>query len=53
VLQFVIGGAVGPLVGVAGTGTALPMALIIAGCAGGAVLAFALLTRRRAAAPPD
>jgi DHA1 family bicyclomycin/chloramphenicol resistance-like MFS transporter len=52
VLQFVIGGVVGPLVGVAGTGTALPMALIIAGCGSGAVLAFALLTRGRAARSP-
>ena len=53
VLQFVIGGVVGPLVGIAGTSTPLPMALIIAGCAGGAVLAFVLLTRGRAAAPLD
>ena len=39
-VQFVIGGAVSPLVGVAGPDTAVPMAIAIAVLAGAAMLAF-------------
>ena len=46
-IQFVIGALVAPLVGLAGTGTALPLAVIIALCEGGALLAFVLLTPRK------
>jgi MFS transporter, DHA1 family, multidrug resistance protein len=45
-LQFVIGGAVSPLVGVAGSDTALPMAIVIASLSSAAVLAYAA-TRAR------
>jgi DHA1 family bicyclomycin/chloramphenicol resistance-like MFS transporter len=48
--QFVIGGAVSPLVGVAGPDTAVPMATAMALLAGAAVLAF-LSTGRAALAP--
>jgi len=37
--QFIIGGAVAPLVGIGGSGTALPMALIIAGMGTAALVA--------------
>jgi MFS transporter, DHA1 family, multidrug resistance protein len=40
-LQFVIGGAVSPLVGVAGSDTAVPMAIVIAVLSSAAVLAYA------------
>jgi DHA1 family bicyclomycin/chloramphenicol resistance-like MFS transporter len=40
VLQFVIGGAVSPLVGVAGSDTAVPMAMVIAALSASAVLAY-------------
>jgi DHA1 family bicyclomycin/chloramphenicol resistance-like MFS transporter len=40
-LQFVIGGAVSPLVGVAGSDTAVPMAIVIATLSSAAVLAYA------------
>ncbi len=46
VFQFIIGGAVAPLVGIAGTTTALPMALVITFCSSAAATTFALLTRR-------
>jgi hypothetical protein len=59
VMQFIVGAATAPLVGVAGTGTALPMALVIAALgAGGACwprrCAPAAAARRRAGpcAPP-
>ena len=45
VLQFAIGAAAAPLVGVAGTGTALPMAVVIAVLSVSALLTFALLGR--------
>lgn len=45
VLQYVMGAALAPLVGSGGTGTALPMALVIAASALGACLVFVLLTR--------
>jgi DHA1 family bicyclomycin/chloramphenicol resistance-like MFS transporter len=42
--QFIVGGAVAPLVGVAGPGTALPMAVIIASLGmGGMVACLALV----------
>jgi DHA1 family bicyclomycin/chloramphenicol resistance-like MFS transporter len=40
-LQFVIGGAVSPLVGIAGPDTAVPMAIAMALLAGSALVAFA------------
>ncbi len=46
VLQFAIGAAAAPLVGVAGPGTALPMALVIALLGISALMTFALLGRR-------
>jgi MFS transporter, DHA1 family, multidrug resistance protein len=46
VLQFAIGAAAAPLVGVAGSGTALPMALIIALLGISALMTFVLLGRR-------
>jgi DHA1 family bicyclomycin/chloramphenicol resistance-like MFS transporter len=45
VLQFAIGAAVAPLVGVAGTATAIPMALVIALLSISALLTFLLLSR--------
>jgi DHA1 family bicyclomycin/chloramphenicol resistance-like MFS transporter len=46
-LQYVIGAAAAPLVGVAGTHSAIPMALIIAASAVAAVLVLEVLTRGR------
>ena len=43
VLQFIVGAAAAPLVGVAGTGTAVPMATVIAVLAVGAVLSATVL----------
>ncbi|MFN8482435.1 MAG: Bcr/CflA family multidrug efflux MFS transporter [Anaerolineae bacterium] len=43
-LQFIIGALVAPLVGIAGTATALPMAIVIASLTGGAGVVFLLLT---------
>jgi DHA1 family bicyclomycin/chloramphenicol resistance-like MFS transporter len=52
VLQFIVGAATAPLVGVAGTGTALPMALTIAVLGvGGALAATALATGPSRVAP--
>ena len=45
--QFVFGGVAAPLVGLAGSDTAVPMALIIAALGCAAVLAFAVLSRER------
>jgi DHA1 family bicyclomycin/chloramphenicol resistance-like MFS transporter len=45
VLLFAIGGLVAPLVGVAGTTTALPMAVVIAALAAAALVLFAATTR--------
>lgn len=45
VLQYVVGALVAPLVGIAGTATALPIAAIIAVLCIGACLTFLLLTR--------
>jgi DHA1 family bicyclomycin/chloramphenicol resistance-like MFS transporter len=47
VLQFAIGGLVAPLIGVGGTGTALPMAVVIAALAASALVVFGALTRNR------
>ena len=44
--QFVFGAVAAPLVGVAGTGTAVPMAVVIAVSAGAAVLAYVTLAGR-------
>lgn len=46
VLQFVLGAAAAPLVGLAGTDSALPMAAVIAALALSALLAFRVLTRQ-------
>jgi MFS transporter, DHA1 family, multidrug resistance protein len=46
VLQFIVGAATAPLVGVGGTDTALPMALTIAALAVGGVLAGTVLAGR-------
>ena len=45
VLQFIVGAAVAPLVGIAGEGTALPMAVLIAILGMGALLAHFFLSR--------
>jgi DHA1 family bicyclomycin/chloramphenicol resistance-like MFS transporter len=49
--QFVVGAAVAPLVGIAGSRSAVPMAVVIAGCSCGALLPFTLLTTRNAPQP--
>jgi MFS transporter, DHA1 family, multidrug resistance protein len=49
-LQFVIGAAAAPLVGIAGKDTAVPMAVMIALLAVGALVAMGALTRRSARA---
>lgn len=46
VLQFIIGAAAAPLVGLGGPDTALPMALVIALLGGGSVAALFILTDR-------
>jgi MFS transporter, DHA1 family, multidrug resistance protein len=48
VLQFIVGAAAAPLVGAGGTGTALPMATVIAVLAAGAVLSATMLAARPA-----
>ncbi len=45
--QFATGALAAPLVGIAGEGTAVPMALIIAVASSGALLAFRSLSRPR------
>lgn len=45
VSQFAVAGVVAPLIGLAGTGTAVPMVVMIAGLAVVALLVFGLLTR--------
>jgi MFS transporter, DHA1 family, multidrug resistance protein len=47
VLQFAIGGLVAPLIGIGGTGTAVPMAVVIAVLAASALAVFGVLTRNR------
>jgi MFS transporter, DHA1 family, multidrug resistance protein len=44
--QFAVGGVVAPLIGVAGTGTAVPMAVVIAALVVLALAAFGLTARR-------
>ncbi|MGP4017101.1 Bcr/CflA family multidrug efflux MFS transporter [Saccharopolyspora sp. 5N708] len=46
VMQFMAGGLAAPLVGVAGTGTALPMGLVMGALSLSAVVVFVLLARR-------
>ncbi|MFH5185823.1 multidrug effflux MFS transporter [Paenibacillus sp. TAB 01] len=50
VLSFVFGGVVAPLVGLGGSGTAMPMGVVIAAAELGAVGCYLLLVRRRPAA---
>ncbi|MDT8915563.1 multidrug effflux MFS transporter [Amycolatopsis sp. PS_44_ISF1] len=52
VLQFVVGGVATPLVGLGGPGTALPMAVTMAGFGVLALLAFLTLTRPAGAGLP-
>ncbi len=51
-LQFMVGAAAAPLVGVAGKHTAVPMAAMIAALGVGALAAMGALTRRRATPAP-
>jgi DHA1 family bicyclomycin/chloramphenicol resistance-like MFS transporter len=51
VVQFVLGAAAAPFVGVAGTGTAIPMGVAVAALAVGSLLPFFFLTRTRPADP--
>lgn len=46
VFQFAVGGAVAPLVGIAGTGTAVPMAVVIAASVIAASVVFVVVRRR-------
>jgi DHA1 family bicyclomycin/chloramphenicol resistance-like MFS transporter len=46
-LQFAIGGVVAPLIGIGGTGTAVPMAVVIAVLASAGWAVFGVLTGRR------
>jgi DHA1 family bicyclomycin/chloramphenicol resistance-like MFS transporter len=50
-LQYVVGAIVAPLVGIAGTGSALPMAIVIVTLSLGAAVAYVALTRPAAGAP--
>ena len=45
-LQYVIGAAAAPLVGLAGSRSAAPMAIVIAGSAAAAIIVLAAMTRR-------
>ncbi|MQA80187.1 MAG: Bcr/CflA family multidrug efflux MFS transporter [Streptosporangiales bacterium] len=47
VLQFMVGGLVAPLVGVAGDGTEVPLALVMIGCAVASTVAWTVLARPR------
>jgi DHA1 family bicyclomycin/chloramphenicol resistance-like MFS transporter len=49
--QYVIGAAAAPLVGLAGSNSAVPMAVVIAGSAAAGLLVFATLTRTRESQP--
>jgi DHA1 family bicyclomycin/chloramphenicol resistance-like MFS transporter len=53
VVQFVLGAAAAPLVGVAGTGTAVPMGVAVAALAVGALVPFFFLARTPPADPRD
>jgi hypothetical protein len=50
--QFVFGAAAAPLVGIAGTGTAVPMAVVIAASAALAALLYRALSASRRIPPP-
>jgi DHA1 family bicyclomycin/chloramphenicol resistance-like MFS transporter len=47
VLSFIFGGVVAPLVGIAGTATAVPMGIIMAGLACSSVICYRLLVQRQ------
>jgi DHA1 family bicyclomycin/chloramphenicol resistance-like MFS transporter len=49
--QYVVGAAAAPLVGLAGSESAVPMAIVIAGSAAAGLLVFATLTRTREGQP--
>ncbi|WP_405147859.1 multidrug effflux MFS transporter [Sphaerisporangium sp. NBC_01403] len=51
VLQFALGAVAAPLVGLGGSGSALPMALLMAGLTAAALVAFLVLGGRTAPAP--
>lgn len=53
VLQFLIGGLVAPLVGIGGQHTAIPMLVVMAGCAVVATLAWTVLARPRRLVPVE
>ena len=53
VLQFALGAAAAPLVGTAGTTSAVPMAALMCALTVAALLAFSLLTRSRIAEPGE
>jgi DHA1 family bicyclomycin/chloramphenicol resistance-like MFS transporter len=46
VLSFIFGGIVAPLVGIAGTATAVPMGIVMAGLTWAAILCYRLLVRQ-------
>lgn len=50
-LQYVVGAVVAPVVGIAGTGTALPMAIVIAVLSLGALVSYLAFARPRGGAP--
>jgi DHA1 family bicyclomycin/chloramphenicol resistance-like MFS transporter len=50
-LQYVFGALVAPFVGIAGTGTAVPMAIVIAALSLGAVVSYLALARSPSGAP--
>ena len=51
VLQFIVGAAAAPLVGIGGTGTAVPMATVIAALGVGGLVCATLVAADRAPAP--
>jgi MFS transporter, DHA1 family, multidrug resistance protein len=53
VSQFAIGGIVAPLVGIGGTGTAVPMGVVIAALVAGALAVFAVGTGSTTGPAPD
>jgi DHA1 family bicyclomycin/chloramphenicol resistance-like MFS transporter len=48
-LSYIIGGLAAPLVGLGGSGTAVPMGIVIASFDVGSLLCYALLVKRRSA----
>ncbi|QYR19430.1 multidrug effflux MFS transporter [Paenibacillus sp. sptzw28] len=46
-LSFIFGGVAAPFVGIAGSGTAVPLAIVIAACEAGAIVTYMVLIARR------